>query len=363
MSDAATDQWRAWLALRMVPGVGPVMYRRLLQAFGSAEAVLAAAPAELVAHGLRPAVARAIAGFERWSAVDAQIVRLGQARARLLCWSDDAYPTRLREIHDPPPLLFVRGALTADDDVAVAVVGSRAASSYGRRMARRLASAIPAHGVAVVSGPARGSDAVAHAAGHEAGRRPIAVLRPGVDVIYPGEHRQLASAIAAGGAIVSELPMGAPPDAENFPSRNRLISGLSRGIVVVEAAERSGSLITAHVALDQGRDVFAVPGPVGAATAGTHRLLREGAKLTECAGDVLEECCPRALAPSAARSSFRPTPAEQKVLAAIGRETVHVDTVMLRSGLPANEALPLLLGLELKGVVEQLPGKFFSVRG
>ena len=152
MSDAATDQWRAWLALRMVPGVGPVMYRRLLQAFGSAEAVLAAAPAELVAHGLRPAVARAIAVFERWSAVDAQIARLEQARARLLCWSDDAYPMRLREIHDPPPLLFVRGSLTADDDVAVAVVGSRAASSYGRRMARRLASAIAAHGVTVVSG-------------------------------------------------------------------------------------------------------------------------------------------------------------------------------------------------------------------
>jgi len=347
----------------MVPGVGPVVFRQLLQHFGSAEAVLGAAAAELVARGVRPAVAREIAGFARWEAVDEQIARILRCGGMLLTWGDEAYPSQLRQIHDPPPMLFVLGEITAADDLAVAVVGSRAASSYGRRMARLLASSFAGHGLTVVSGLARGVDAAAHAAALDAGGRTIAVLGSGIDVIYPVEHRALARAVSERGAVVSELLMGARPDAENFPSRNRLISGLSRGVIVVEAAERSGSLITANVAAEQGREVFAVPGPVGASSAGTHRLLREGAKLTESAGDVLEELCPRLLRVSAERPTFRPTPEEQRVLAAIGRETVHVDTVMLRCGLPANEVLPLLLALELKGVVEQLPGKFFSVRG
>ncbi len=359
----ANSDARAWLALKMVAGIGPVVYRQLLQAFGCAEVVLGAETAELVARGVRPTVAREIAAFDRWDDVDDQLRRLERCDGSLVTWIDDRYPARLRQIHDPPPVLFVRGMLVADDDVAVAVVGSRAVSPYGRRMARRLSAAFAARGVTVVSGLARGIDAVAHAACLEAGGRTIAVLGSGIDVIYPPEHRGMAEAIAGAGAVVSELPMGTKPDAENFPSRNRLISGLSRGVVVVEAAERSGSLITARVAGEQGRDVFAVPGPVGAATAGTHRLLREGAKLTECADDVLEEVCPRLLRESAGRPTFRPTPEEGQVLAAIGRETVHVDTVILRCGWPANEVLPLLLALELKGVVEQAPGKFFSVRG
>lgn len=354
---------RTWIALGMVAGVGPVVYRQLLQQFGEPAAVLAAAPAELVARGLRPAVAREIAGFDRWDVVDDQVARLERCGGALVTWADDAYPARLRQIHDPPPLLFVRGRIVAGDELALAVVGSRAVSGYGRRMARRLAAAFAARGVTVVSGLARGVDAVAHAAALEAGGRTIAVLGSGIDVIYPTEHRGLAVAVSESGAVVSELAMGTRPDAENFPGRNRLISGLSRGVVVVEAAERSGSLITARVAGDQGRDVFAVPGQVGPATAGVHRLIREGAKLTECADDVFEEVCPRLLREYAGRPTFRPTPEEGQILAAIGRETVHVDTVILRCGWPANEVLPLLLALELKGVVEQLPGKFFSVRG
>lgn len=357
------DDGRAWLALGRVAGIGPVVYRQLLQRFVAPAAVLRAAVAELVAAGLRPAVARAVARFDGWQEVDEQVARLERCGATLLTWAEEGYPARLRQIHDPPPLLFVRGRIVADDDLAVAVVGSRAASAYGRKMARELAAGLAGRGVTVVSGLARGIDAAAHAAALEAGGRTIAVLGSGVDVIYPGEHRALAAAIAERGAVVSELAMGTRPDAENFPGRNRLISGLSRGVVVVEAAERSGSLITARVAADQGRDVFAVPGPVGPSSAGGHRLLRDGAKLTECADDVLEEVCPRLLRESAGRSTFRPTPGEERILAAIGRETVHVDTVILRCGWPANEVLPLLLALELKGVVEQLPGKFFSVRG
>lgn len=362
--DATQERnWRDWLALSRVAGVGPVVYRHLLRHFGEPAAVLAAAVAQLVAVGLRPAVARAIAGFDDWHAVERQLRRLERAGAHLLTWADDVYPRRLREIPDAPPLLFVLGAVTPDDDLAVALVGSRAASEYGRRMARELAEGFARRGVTVVSGLARGIDAEAHAAALAAGGRTIAVLGSGVDVIYPGEHRALARAVCDRGAVVSELPMGAKPDAENFPGRNRLISGLARAVVVVEAAERSGSLITANLAAEQGREVFAVPGPVGAPSSGTHRLIRDGAKLTESAADVLEEVAPRLLEGAVTRRSFRPTAEEQRVLAAIGRETVHVDTVILRSGMPAGEVLPLLLGLELKGVVGQMPGKFFAVRG
>jgi len=363
MSDGRMRDWRPWLALRMVAGVGPVMYRQLLRNLGDPETILAAGTPKLVALGVRLPLARAIAQFSDWDAVDRQLRLAGRCGAELLTWADDAYPRRLREIGDAPPLLFVLGELQPADDLAVALVGSRAASEYGRRMARDLGDAFGRRSVTVVSGLARGIDAQAHSAALAAGGRTIAVLGSGVDVIYPAEHRALAQAVRGQGAVVSELLMGAKPDAENFPGRNRLISGLVRAVVVVEAAERSGSLITANIAAEQGRDVFAVPGPVGRGSAGTHRLLREGAKLTESAADVLEEIAPRLLEKTAGRSTFRPTGEEQQILAAIGRETVHVDTVMLRSGMTAGEVLPLLLGLELKGVVAQLPGKFFVVRG
>lgn len=355
--------WRDWLALSRVSGVGPVVYRQLLRHFGEPAAVLAAAVPQLIAVGVRPAVARAIARFDGWAAIDRQLDLLARAGATLVTWADESYPRRLREIADAPPILYVVGAFEPADDLAIAVVGSRQASDYGRRMARELADGIARQGVTVVSGLARGIDAEAHGAALAAGGRTIAVLGSGVDVIYPGEHRALSRAIGARGAIVSELPMGTKPDAENFPGRNRLISGLARAVVVVEAAERSGSLITAHVAAEQGRDVFAVPGPVGRASSGTHRLIRDGAKLTESAADVLEDVAPRLLDRTGPPRSFRPTAEEQRILAAIGRETVHVDTVILRSGLQAGDVLPLLLGLELKGVVGQMPGKFFVVRG
>lgn len=363
MKPASLDHPAApWLALRRVQGVGPVVYRALLDAFGSPGAVLAARPAELIARGLRADVARAVAGFDDWQPIERQLQRLDRCGASLLTWADAAYPARLRQIHDPPPFLFVRGCFLPDDDLAVAVVGSREVGSYGRRMAREIARGLAQHRVTVVSGLARGTDAEAHAATLEAGGRTIAVLGSGVDVIYPREHHALAAAIVGHGALVSEFPLGAQPDAENFPARNRIISGMSAGVVVVEAAERSGSLITAHVAAEQGRDVFAVPGPVGRRTAGTHRLLRDGAKLTESAVDVLEEVAPAKLGQGERRRSYRPTPDEEPILQALGRETVHVDTVILRSGTPAAAVLPVLLGLELKGVVEQLPGKFFALR-
>ena len=358
---------RGWLALRMVRGVGPVLYQGLLRAFGDPGAVLAASAHALACAGVRPEVAAAIRAFTAWPLVDDQLARLGRCGAELVTWDDPGYPANLRQIHDPPPVLFVRGTLLARDTLAVAIVGSRAATAHGLRMARALAEGLAGHGLTVVSGLARGTDAEAHWATLRAGGRTLAVFGSGVDVVYPPEHRRLAREIGAAGALLSELPPGSKPDAENFPARNRIISGLTLGTVVVEAAERSGSLITARCAAEQGREVFAVPGPVGDRTRGTHRLIREGAKLTESVDDILEE-----LAPQLVRSASAPTPAappralaptEAALLAVLGPQPQHVDAVIARSGLPASTVLPVLLQLELTGVVEQLPGKHFLARG
>jgi DNA processing protein len=360
-----SDRVRSWLALRSVRGVGPVLYQGLLRAFGDPVAVLAASAHALECAGVRPEVAAAIRAFGAWPAVDEQLARLARCGAEVVTWDEPRYPVNLRQVHDPPPVLFVRGTLLARDTLAVAIVGSRAASAHGLRMARLLAEGLAAHGLTVVSGLARGTDAEAHWAALGVGGRTLAVFGSGVDMVYPPEHRRLARDIAAGGALVSELPPGSKPDAENFPARNRIISGLALGTVVVEAADRSGSLITARCAAEQGREVFAVPGPVGERTRGTHRLIREGAKLTESVNDILEELAPQFVrsspAPATAPRGLAPT--EAAVVAVLGPRPQHVDSIIARSGLPASAVLPTLLQLELTGVVEQLPGKHFLARG
>jgi len=353
------ENWRAWLALRMVRGVGPVVYQGLLRAFGDPAAVFRASGHALAGAGVRPEVAQAVRTFGDWGLADAQVRRVRRAGAHLLTFADPTYPRRLRHIHDPPPVLFARGDLRQEDELAVAVVGSRAASPYGLRMARELAEGLARYGVTVVSGLARGTDAAAHAAALRAGGRTIAVLGSGIDVVYPSEHRALATAIAGRGAVLSELPMGTPPDAENFPSRNRIISGIALGTAVVEAADRSGSLITAGLALEQGRDVFAVPGPVGERTRGTHRLLRDGAKVTQCAEDILEEVAPHRLRQFVAGARLELDATEHRLVGCLGRDPVHVDDLIARSGCAPSMVLPALLGLELKGLVQQLPGKLF----
>lgn len=343
----------------MVRGVGPVVFLKLLRVFGTPAAVFDAAPAVLADAGMRPELCRALREFRDWARVERQLEDLRRARGRLLTWADPGYPERLRHIHDPPPFLFVFGNLQVEDQLAVAVVGSRRVSGYGRRMARELARGLARHGVTVVSGLARGVDAEAHWAALRAGGRTVAVLGSGIDVVYPSEHHALFRAIGEEGAVVSELFMGTQPDAENFPGRNRIISGMTLGTVVVEAAERSGSLITAGLAGEQGREVFAVPGVVGAGTRGTHRLLRDGAKLTERAEDVLEEIAPQLLRRTAAPGSRSLEPTERAVLDALRGEATHVDAIIARTGLAAGAVLQALLGLELSGVVQQLPGKVF----
>jgi DNA processing protein len=352
------QEWRAWLALKMVRGVGNVLGVSILRAFGSPDRAFAASTHALECAGVRRDAARAIRNFDRWDAVDAQLLRLQTSRVRLITWTDESYPEGLRQIYDPPVFLFAKGDLVAADALAVAIVGTRSPSSYGRQMARGLSDGLARSGLTIVSGLARGIDAEAHATALRVGGRTIAVLGSGIDVVYPSEHHQLLMKITEQGCVVSEQPMGTAPDAENFPGRNRIISGLSLGVVVVEAAEKSGSLITAQYALDQGRDVFAVPGPVGERTRGTHQLLRQGAILTERADDVLSEVAPHLLKRKAAAPVL--TGDDARVYAAVGEESTDLEHIIAAATLPVAGTLDILMRLELRGLIVQLPGKCFS---
>jgi len=275
-------------------------------------------------------------------------------------WEDESYPDNLRQIYDPPLFLFTRGEFQAADRLAIAVVGTRSPSGYGRQMARILSEGLARYGVTIVSGLARGIDAEAHAGALRVGGRTVAVLGSGIDVVYPSEHHQLLMNIIQHGCVVSELPMGTGPDAENFPGRNRIISGLSLGVVVVEAAEKSGSLITTQYALDQGREVFAVPGPVSPRSRGTHQLLRQGATLAECSEDILNEAAPHAIAVVSAPGEPSLSGDEVRVYGAVDGTGTEVDRIIAATGLPARTVLDVLLRLELRGLVIQRPGKCFA---
>jgi DNA processing protein len=376
--DRSPDSY--WLALRRVKGVGPRTCRLLLDKFKSPQTVFGLPETEIVAAGLSRQVARNIAEFRDFEPLEKELCELPAMGGRLVRWTDEEYPPHLREIADPPPYLFVRGGMRLGEARCVAVVGARAASDAGRRMAQRLGMELAAKEFVVVSGLARGIDGEAHQGALDGGGRTLAVMGCGVDVIYPREHRKLAEAIlAGGGALISELPVGTQPLAENFPTRNRILSGLCLGVVIVEAAEKSGSLITARMALEQNRQVFAVPGsPLTGKTRGSNRLLKEGAKLVECVEDVIEELAPqlglahRPLPGEEAakrarrdRGSEHEESASEEAAAILKQlkehEKLHVDAIIEGSGLSPQAVLRLLLEFELKGIVAQHPGKLFSL--
>ena len=367
-------QWREWLALRSVRGVGNVSFRMLLERFDSPQAVFAASVARLTDAGFQPAVARAIVSFDQWGAVDAELEQIVRAGVRLVTQADSEYPKNLTHIHDPPPFVYIRGSLEPQDQVAVAIVGARSASPYGRDVTRQLARDLAHRRVTVVSGLARGIDAEAHRAALEAGGRTIGVLGSGLDVLYPSEHRRLAQDMTQHGAVISEFALGSQPEAGNFPYRNRVISGLSLGTVVIEAAEKSGSLITARCALEQNREVFAVPGHITASRSrGPHDLIKQGAKLVESVEDILVEIAPTVPARAEAQDgtgavSGQPglsaiaalEPDEELLVKLFDGEPLHVNVLIARSGLGPARVLEVLLGLELKGMVSQLPGTHFT---
>ena len=353
-----------WFTLQSVQGVGPHLLKRLLERFASPAAVLAAPASALESvAGVSPRLARAIAGQREPAGARPEIRAAAAAGVRIVALDGADYPALLYQIPDPPPLLYVRGNL-ADCDPAIAVVGARQATDYGLAAAQRLAAHLARSGVVVVGGMAVGIDTAAHQGALSAGGRTVAVLGSGLARIYPPENRGLAERIAgAGGAVISELPMDAEPDRHHFPRRNRIISGMSRGTLVVEAGRRSGALITARLAAEQNREVFAVPGSIRSfKSAGTHQLIRQGAKLVEHVRDILEEF-PYLAAPASApadRDAAGLSPESARVLKALDAYPMHIDALARRVEMPPGALAGCLLELELSGLVMQWPGKRFA---
>jgi DNA processing protein len=359
-----------WVALARIPGLGCVGFKKLAGQFDDPTEALSAPRAALAEiQGLDPRVIDGLCNFSDWDEVEKEIIKANQAAVKIVPFTDSNYPARLRMIADPPPLLYLKGEIRREDDKAVAIVGSRSTSDYGRRVARDLCRGLVSLGFTVVSGMARGIDGTAHESALNAGGRTFAVLGSGVDRIYPAEHDRLYQRISENGAVVSEFAMGTKPLAFNFPARNRLISGLSLGVVVVEATEKSGSLITASLALEQGREVFAVPGEVGASRSrGVHRLIRQGAKLVETVDDIIEEIAPQLLSRGGNPDAPRPALPQNlgddlhKIFGLFQERALQIDEVIESSGYSPSRVSEILLELELLGYLKQLPGKKFTAQ-
>ncbi|MCB9418394.1 MAG: DNA-protecting protein DprA [Ardenticatenaceae bacterium] len=353
-----------WLGFNLVKGIGPAKVQALIGYFGSLEAAWHATEQELRKIGFDQ---RAIDSFMETRPMldlDDCLVQTKAAGVALLNWDSPGYPAYLREIPGAPPLLYIRGAIKEVDRWAVAVVGTRRLTSYGRQVTRDIVTGLVRNGVTIVSGLAKGVDAVAHQAALDAGGRTIAVLGSGLDCIYPSENRSLAEKIIAGhGAVISEYGMGVQPEAKNFPPRNRVISGLSLGVIVVEAGERSGALITAQFALEQDREVFAVPGNINSpASRGPNRLIQQGAKLVTSADDVIEELNLTMVAEKTAVQLALPESVEEAALLShLSTQPVHVDELSRSSGLAPSLVSSTLTLMELKGMVQQVGGMNYAL--
>ncbi len=350
---------RYWIAFNRTPGVGPAKLQALIDHFGSLQAAWHAGEPEWRAAGLDRRAINSLVAVRAAIDLDAEMDRVAACGARLMTWNDADYPPLLRSIPDAPPVLYAKGDLTpADRQWAVAIVGTRRSTAYGRQAAERLAGDLARSGVTIVSGLARGIDAAAHWAALKAGGRTVGVMASGIDQIYPAEHARLAAQIAKHGALLTESPIGSPPEAGNFPARNRIISGLSLAVLVVEAGDQSGALITADRALEQGRDVFAVPGSIfSRASAGTNRLISEGATLVRSAEDALEALNLRMVAQQAeAQSVITDDPIEMALLATMSHEPVHIDEIVRGMDVPVAQVSSVLAMMELKGLVRQVGG-------
>ncbi|MBI5787686.1 MAG: DNA-protecting protein DprA [Candidatus Schekmanbacteria bacterium] len=372
MKRALTKQ-EAWLVLNLIPGVGRSTVSRLLTHFKDPiDAVTASYPELEQVEGLTPKIAQAISEFDYRSLLEKELALIEQHGVKVISIRDNEYPDNLRQIFDPPFILYVKGELKDTDKYAIALVGSRRCSQYGKRVAGDLSAQLVQKGITVVSGMARGIDSAAHWGTIKAKGRTIAVLGCGLSVVYPPENRDLMEKIAQNGAVVSEFSMDTGPLAYNFPARNRVISGLSLGVVVVEASDKSGASITMGCALEQGREGFAVPGSIYSPTSrGTHRLLKQGAKLVENVDDILEELHPQFAGiiadvtnkqEVAAAGPYEITEDEQKILELLSCDPVHVDELVMNSEFLPQEVLGLLMSLELKYKVVQSPGQMYSLR-
>jgi DNA processing protein len=348
-----------WLGFNLVKGIGPAKVQALLDYYGSLANAWQANEHELQKIGLDRRAIKTFFKTRQAVNLDSALAEVEQAGASLLTWEMPTYPKYLREIPNPPPLIYYQGELRAQDQWAVAVVGTRRLTSYGRQVTQDLVAGLVQNNVTIVSGLARGIDAIAHKTAVELGGRTLAVLGSGLDCVYPAENRTLAQEIAQGqGAIISEYGLGVQPEAKNFPPRNRIISGLSLGVIIVEAGERSGALITTNFALEQNREVFAVPGNINSPVSrGPNKLIQEGAKLVRRVEDVLEELNLHMVVEQTAVQMVLPETAEEVALyTQLSAQPVHIDELSRATGLPSALVSSTLTLMELKGMVQQVGG-------
>ena len=376
------ENLKYWIALKSIDGIGNASFQPLLDHFGSPAAVFSTTVHNLSAiPGISKKSAAAIVSFKDWDKILRQMDALDKMGISVVTCLDELYPHNLLNIYDRPAFFYVLGRLD-DEDVPLAIVGSRNASTYGRYTTDRISRELALRGITIVSGMARGIDSCAHRGALAAKGRTIAVLGSGLDVIYPPENKKLFDAISSNGAVISEFPLGTQPLSYNFPARNRIISGLSYGVVVVEAGEKSGSLITAKLAMEQGREVFAIPGAIDSASSrGTNSLIKQGAKLVENIDDILEDILPQleqspaqptrhkqeilfadADSTNAEQKVESLSPTEQTILKKMLQEKMHADDIIAGTGLPVADVLSALITLELKEIIIQHPGKLFSLK-
>ncbi len=368
------------ILLNMLPDIGIIRVKNLLERFGSLKNIFTATQAELEeVEDIGPKIASSILKSEREKELKREIELISRYDVSVISYLDKEYPDNLRQIYDPPIILYVKGNIQPEDKFAIAIVGSRIASHYGIATAERLGYELASRGFIIISGLARGIDAAGHRGALKAKGRTFAVLGSGLTDIYPPEHTGLADEIAKNGAVLSEFPMKVAPLKDNFPRRNRIISGLSLGVIVVEAAKNSGALITADFALEQGRELYAVPGQARVATSyGTNMLIRQGAKLVETADDIIEELediikghlrteemleTKDGTQMSGSLAILKLSESEQKVFEAVKGEPTFIDDIIDTAGLSTSEILNCLTKLELKGIIEQLPGKSYVRKG
>lgn len=359
------DDKKFWVGFNLIKGIGAVRMQGLVAHFGDLESAWKAAPSELAEAGLGLKVIERVTQARKGIDLDKVWEHIEKQGIKILIWQDKAYPQRLKEIGQPPPVLYIRGEYLPDDLFAVAIVGTRRATPYGRQITEELSTFLAVNGMTVISGLARGVDAVAHQSTLKAGGRTIAVLGSGVDKIYPPEHRALAEQMMERGAIISDYAPGTPPDASNFPPRNRIISGLSLAVVVVEAGETSGALITAEFAAEQGREVFAVPGSILAPQSkGTNKLIQNGALPLLSVNDLMQALDITRVGERKAARKIMPSDAiEAKLLTVLTSEPMQIDEIRNQAELPIEKVSASLALMELKGMVRQVGGmNYVAVR-
>jgi DNA processing protein len=363
------EEWKYWIALKMVQGVGEVLFRNLIAKFNSPKGVFEANFNEIQrTDGIGEKIAKEIKGFKDWNKAEEEVSKILKSGFKLILLKDSNFPNNLFNTYNPPPFLYIKGDILPQDDTAIAIVGTRTPDRYGRLVTEKLAEELSVRGVTIVSGMARGIDSIAHIAALKRGGRTIAVLGSGLDTIYPFENKKLYEEISNKGAVISEFPLGTPPEAVNFPKRNRVISGLSLGVVIVQASDKSGSLITASLALEQNREVFAVPGNIGTKLSrGTNKLIKEGAKLVESVEDILSEIeVLRTLKDKEIKendiSVTELSQEEGLIYSKLKNEPLHIDEITKLTGMNSAKVLSILLSLELSGLIIQLPGKMFQLK-